>query len=116
MLILLIFWLAFIVFIIASIWKVFTKAGQPGWAAIVPIYNYIIMCKIAQKPTWWTAIILLVPVVNIVFLIMLWHNIVIRFGKTAGFTVGVFLLGFVFVPILGFGSAEYTPIEEGAAA
>ena len=81
MIIQLVFMLAVVVFLIASIWKVFVKAGQPGWAAIVPIYNYYVMLQIAKKPTWWLAIILLVPIVNVIFLIMMLNGISQAFVK-----------------------------------
>lgn len=105
--VILIVYLAIIVLMIASIWKVFTKAGKPGWAAIVPIYNYVIMLEIAGKPIWWLAIILLVPIVNIVFAIMMVNALAKSFGKDAGFTAGLILLPIVFWPILAFGSAKY---------
>jgi len=107
MLLIIIIYLAIIVLMIASQWKVFTKAGQPGWACLVPIYNIYIMTQIAKKPGWWLAIILLVPIVNIVFLIMLIDAISKAFGKDTGFTIGLLLLGIVFWPILGFGDAQY---------
>ena len=107
----LVIYLAIIVFMIASVWKVFVKAGQPGWAAIVPFYNIYIMTVIAKKPGWWLAIILLVPIVNYVFLIMLFHGISKSFGKDGGFTAGLVLLGIVFWPILGFGDAKYIGAE-----
>lgn len=103
---LLIFWLALAVFMIAAVWKVFTKAGQPGWAVIIPIYNYYIMTKIGGKPGWWV-ILLLIPGVNLVFIIWLYNMISKSFGKDEGFTIGLVLLGFIFWPILGFGSAKY---------
>lgn len=103
----LIFYIAIIVLMIASQWKVFTKAGQPGWACLVPIYNLYIMTVIARKPAWWLAIILLVPIVNIVFAIMLINGISKNFGKDAGFTVGLIFLGIIFWPILAFGDAKY---------
>jgi len=101
-----IFYLAFIVFIIASIWKVFVKAGHPGWAAIVPIYNIYILLKIAGKPGWWL-LLFFIPLVSIVIAILVSIEIAKAFGKSAGFGVGLALLGFVFYPILGFGDAEY---------
>lgn len=103
----LIFQIALIVVMIAAMWKVFTKAGQPGWAVLVPIYNLYIMTVIAKKPGWWLAMILLVPIANIVFLIMLYNGISKAFGKDSGFTVGLVLLGVIFWPILGFGDAQY---------
>jgi len=100
--------LAIVVFMIVSMWKVFTKAGQPGWACIVPFYNYFVMADIAQKPMWWGALCL-IPYANIVFIIWIWNRIAKRFGKGSGFTVGIILLPFIFIPILGFGDAVYTP-------
>ena len=89
-----------------SWWKIFTKAGQPGWAILVPIYNYIVMLKVAGKPWWWF-FLLCIPIVNIVILIMMFHGISTGFGKGAGFTAGLIFLGIIFVPILGFGIAKY---------
>jgi len=94
-----------VVCIIAQ-WKVFTKAGHPGWAAIIPIYNIYIMTKIAGKPGWWVLMFFL-PFVNFIFAIWLTNMISKSFGKDEAFTVGLLLLGFIFWPILGFGSAKY---------
>lgn len=101
-----IFALALAIFQIAAMWKVFVKAGQPGWAAIIPIYNIYIMTKIGGKPGYWT-LLCLVPLVNIVFLIWLYNMISKSFGKDEGFTAGLVILGIIFWPILGFGSARY---------
>ena len=87
-------------------WKIFVKAGKPGWAAIIPIYNIIILLEIVGKPTWWI-VLLFIPLVNIVIMIMIVHQLALSFGKEAGFTVGLILLGIVFYPILAFGSAKY---------
>ena len=100
------FCLAITIFIWAAQWKVFTKAGQPGWACIIPIYNIYIMTKIAGKPGIWT-LLCLIPFVNIVFVIWLYNMISKSFGHDEGFTVGLILLGIVFWPILGFGSSKY---------
>ena len=97
---------AFVIFMIASTWKIFTKAGEPGWACIIPIYNYFVMAKIAEKPMWWGALCL-IPYANLVFIIWIWNRIVKRFGKNEGFTVGIILLPIIFIPILGFGNAQY---------
>ena len=85
--------------VVAGVWKVFTKAGQPGWAAIVPIYNAYVLLKIAQKPGWWL-ILLFVPIVNIVVGILALAALARNFGKGAGFVVGLILLPIVFYPIL----------------
>lgn len=102
-----ILWLAIAVLMIASMWKVFTKAGEPGWAAIVPIYNIIVLLKIAGRPIWWI-ILLLIPVVNIVVLILVSIDVAKRFGKGTGFGIGLALLGIIFYPILAFGDARYS--------
>lgn len=99
-------WCAVIVFEIAAMWKVFTKAGQPGWAAIIPIYNVIVLLQIAGKPIWWI-LLCLIPLVNIVVAIMMWHAISTNFGKGVGFTLGLIFLGFIFIPILAWSDAQY---------
>jgi hypothetical protein len=101
----LVVYLAFLVLMIASIWTIFTKSGKPGWAAIVPIYNIIVMLEIAKKPTWWI-LLFLVPVANIVVGIMMWNEIAKSFGRTSAFTVGLILLMPVFLPMLAFGSGD----------
>lgn len=96
--------LAFAVFMIASVWMIFTKAGKPGWAAIIPIYNIIIMLEIGGKPWWW---LFLVWILAPVFGIWMINLISLSFGKSTGFTIGMLFLPFIFWPILGFGSAKY---------
>ena len=103
---LIIIWLCIVVFLIAAMWKVFVKAGQPGWAAIIPIYNFYIMTKIGGKPGWWL-LLMLIPIVNIIFMIWIYNMVSKSFGKDEGFTAGLVILGFIFWPILGFGNARY---------
>jgi hypothetical protein len=98
--------LAIAVFMIAAMWKVYEKAGQPGWAAIVPFYNAYVLLKFVGKPGWWL-ILFLIPIVNYVFIIWTYNMLSKSFGKEEGFTVGLVLLGIVFFPILGFGDAKY---------
>ena len=100
--------LAIAIVVIAGMWKVFTKAGKPGWASIIPIYNAIVLLEIAGKPLWWI-VLLLIPVVNIVILFIVSIDVAKNFGKGTGFGVGLALLGFIFYPILGFGDARYMP-------
>jgi hypothetical protein len=102
-------WIVYVVvvlFMLASMWKVFVKAGQPGWACIIPIYNVYIMLKIAGKPGWWL-LLFLIPIVDIVISIMVYLGIAEKFGKSGGFAVGMIFLPFIFFPILAFGSATY---------
>ena len=94
------------VLMVVSMWKVFVRAGEPGWAAIVPIYNTITLLKVAGKPIWWIAL-LIIPVVNLITLIMVAVSLAQRFGKGTGFGVGLALLPFVFFPLLAFGDAQY---------
>ncbi|MEN8252579.1 MAG: DUF5684 domain-containing protein [Patescibacteria group bacterium] len=98
------------ILMVVAMWKMFNKANQPGWAAIIPFYNFYIMLKIAGRPGWWM-LMLFIPIVNIVFMIIVWNDISKAFGKGVGFTLGLIFLGVIFLPILGFGSAEY--IGEG---
>ena len=81
--------------LIAGIWKTFEKAGKPGWAAIVPFYNLIVMLEIAGKPIWWI-ILFLIPFVNIIFSIILYIDLAKNFGKGLGFALGLILLSFIF--------------------
>ena len=97
---------AFVILMIASMWKVFTKAGEPGWAVIVPIYNIIVMLKIAGKPLWWI-ILYLIPIVSLVIAIMVSIGIAEKFGKGAGYGIGLAFLPFIFFPMLAFGDAVY---------
>lgn len=99
-------WLAVMVFLIACGWKLFTKAGEPGWASIVPIYNAIVLLKIAGKPWWWL-ILLCIPFVGFIMAILVAISLAKSFGQSTGFGIGIALLGIIFVPILAFGSARY---------
>jgi len=101
-----IFGLLVALLLIVAMWKVFTKAGQPGWASIIPIYNLYIWCKIVGRPGWWI-ILLLIPFVNIIVGIVLCIDMAKSFGKGVGFGIGLALLGIIFWPVLGFGSAQY---------
>lgn len=94
------------ILMIAGQWAVFDKAGQPGWAAIIPIYNLIVWAEVAKKEVWW-GLLLMVPVVGIVFMIMLNIEVAKQFGKDVGYAVGLSLLPFVFWPMLGFGKSRY---------
>jgi hypothetical protein len=98
-------YLAVVLLLIIGLWKVFTKAGKPGWAAIVPIYNMIVLLEIAGKPLWWF-ILLIIPGVNFIALLFVSLAIAARFGKGTGFGIGLWLLPFIFYPILGFGDSR----------
>ena len=103
-------WSVFGILQIAGLWKVFQKAGKPGWAAIIPIYNIIVLLQVVNRP-WWYLLLLFIPCANIVFAI--WGAILINnllsksFGQGVGFTIGLIFLSFIFLPILGFGDYRY---------
>ncbi len=94
-----------VIMIIAN-WKIYEKAGKPGWAAIIPIYNLIVLLEIVGKPVWWI-LLFLIPCVNIIFLVWTTNLLSKSFGQSEGFTVGLLLLGVIFYPILGFGNYQY---------
>ena len=98
--------LAILVFLIAAMWKVFTKAGKAGWLILIPIVNVYQLLKIAGRPGWWL-ILFIIPLVNLIISILVSMDIAKSFGKGAGFGLGLAFLGPIFYPILGFGSATY---------
>ncbi len=99
-------WLILAIFYIVVYWKLFLKAGQPGWGILIPIYNAYLMLKIAKRPGWWL-ILLFIPVVDVVIGIIVIFDIAKNFGKSVGFGFGLLFLGFIFFPILAFGKAKY---------
>ena len=98
-------------------WGVFTKAGFAGWKSMIPFYNVYLICKIAGLSGWWLLAVF-VPIVNFigifVFLILMSLGLARNFGKGGGFAVGIMFLSFIFVPILGYGSARYIGNAAGA--
>lgn len=96
--------LVFSLIMIVGMWKIFTKAGKPGWASLVPIYNLVVMLEIVGKPIWWIALMLFCGPVG---WIMLSLALAQSFGKETGFAIGLIVLPFIFLPVLGFGSAQY---------
>lgn len=106
--------LAIVVFFIVTMWKIFTKAGKPGWACLIPIYNLIVLLDIAGKPGWWF-FLFLIPIVNLVVMILMLAGLATNFGKGGGFVVGLIFLPIIFYPILAFGSARHQPVAPAAA-
>lgn len=99
-----------LILILVSLWKVFVKAKKPGWAALVPIYNVVIMLEIAGMPTWYI-FLMFIPLVNLVIGLMILVNLTKAFGKSTGFVLGVIFLPLIFYPILAFDKSEYTKIK-----
>ena len=109
-----IFLLVIFAFLIVCRWKIYTKAGKPGWACIVPIYNIIVLLEVIKKPLWWI-ILLLIPLVNLIILLIMMIELAKVFGKGAGFGLGLIFLGPIFLAILAFGDAKYVGGETAAA-
>jgi hypothetical protein len=99
-----VFGIAFLM--VASWWKIFTKAGKPGWASLVPLYNIVVMVEVAGKPIWYVALFF-IPLANIIAPILIGMGVAEKFGKSQGFGIGLGLIPFVFYPMLAFSDAEY---------
>ncbi len=98
--------LVLIIIEIVSLWKVFTKAGKAGWQSIIPIWNIVVLLRIVGRPVWWI-ILMLIPIVNLIVWVVVSIDLAKSFGKGIGFGIGIFFLGFIFLPILAFGDARY---------
>jgi len=101
-----IIYLAFVVLSIAGLWCVFVKAGQEGWKAIIPIWNLLIVLKIVGREPWWI-ILLLIPIVDVIFGIVVCIDLAKSFARGTGFAIGLIFFPFIFLVILGFGSDTY---------
>lgn len=102
--IMILIYVALMVFIIGAYWKIYTKAGAPGWACLVPFYNFYVLCEFCGVKNWW---LIFIPFANIYIAIVSLGALARSFGKDTSFAVGLFFLGFIFYPILGYGDAQY---------
>ena len=102
-----IIYIAIMVFELVALWKLYAKAGQPGWAAIVPIYNFYIWLKIVKMEWWHLLIMLFVPCAILVYACILNYKTAMVFGKDTGFGVLCIFFSNIMIPILAFGSSEY---------
>lgn len=111
------FFIVFSIILLITIiihWRIYTKAGKPGWACIVPIYNAIIMMEIIGKP-WWHIFLFLIPLYNI-YLIIKYTNLFSRsFGQGTAFTIGLIFLGIIFQGVVAFSSSIKYVGPAGAA-
>jgi hypothetical protein len=103
--------LAIFILIVAGLWKIFEKAGRPGWAAIIPFYNMYIVTELAGRDILWF-ILLFIPCVNIVAAVLIWMDLAKNFGKDPLWGLGLALLGPIFIPLLGFSDARYQPVPK----
>lgn len=103
----LLFWVVIAVIAIVAMWKIFTKAKQPGWAAIIPIYNIYILLTIVGRPAWWI-LLYLIPFVNIIISLVVAIDLAKSFNKSAAFgVIGLWLFSLIGYLMLGFGDAKY---------
>ncbi len=101
------FLMVFVVLSVIAMWKVFEKAGKPGWAALVPIYNTIILLEVVGRPVWWV-VLMFVPIANIVVWLLIALDLAKAFGKSATFgVIGLFFFNIIGMLMLGFGDAKY---------
>jgi hypothetical protein len=113
-------YIAIIVLAIVSMWKVFTKAGKPGWAAIVPLYNYWVLAEVAGRPGWFGLVAVLICAVPflgwiaaLIMLLFISMDIAVKFGKSTTFgVVGLWLFSIIGFAILAFGPAKYDASRE----
>ena len=99
--------LAVLVLMAIAMWKIYTKAGQPGWAIFVPIYNNVVMFDVIGMQKWNILIMLYVPFAAIVYAIMIPFKLAKAFGKGVGFGFLLWLIPIIGYPVLAFGSAEH---------
>ena len=101
--------------IILAQWKIYSKAGQPGWAALIPVYSTIVLLEVQRRPVWWIVFWLItgVPFIGIVSFIVMWVimglDLAKQFGKGGGFAAGLIfpLTAPIFLLVLAFGGAQY---------
>ena len=99
--------------IILAQWKIYSKAGQPGWAALIPVYSTIVHLEVQRRPVWWIVFYLITPVPIagglslLVMYIIMCLDLAKQFGKGGGFAAGLIFLFPIFLLILAFGGAQY---------
>lgn len=98
--------MAFTVMMYATAWKIFTKAGEKGWKALIPIYGGVVFLRIVERP-WWMLLLLVIPGVNLFPYIMVCIDLARVFGKGGGYAAGLTFLPPVFLMMLAFGEAKY---------
>jgi len=96
---------------LVAFYRIFRKASRPGWAAVIPIYNFYVLVKVSGK-SGWLLFLLLVPIFGLIVEIIVMYSLAQRFGKGIGFAAGLVLLGPIFLPILAFGAAQYRPFDD----
>ncbi len=99
-------YLALIVVMIIAQWRIYEKAGQPGWAVLIPFYNIYVLLKLVGRPGWWL-LLMFIPIVNFIIAVIVMNDLSKSFGQGIGFTLGLIFLGPIFILLLGFGDYKY---------
>jgi hypothetical protein len=99
--------LAIMVAMIVGTWKAFTKAGEPGWAVFIPIYNYWVMLRIGDNDEVLNLVLMFIPIIQLYAFWIMFKGVADAFGQGTGFSLGLWFLGFIFWPMLGFGDYQY---------
>lgn len=102
--------LAVMILLVISIWKIFTKAGKPGWASLIPFYSTYVTCEIAGKEGWYM-LLFFIPIVNFFATCSVFDGLSKNFGRTTGFTLGLIFFPIIFIPILAFSKDEIDEID-----
>ena len=101
--------LGLVLFLAICRWKIYAKAGKPGWAALIPIYSTIVLLEIVNKPLWWF-LLFIIPGVNLIIAIIVIHRLSLSFGKDVGFTILLLLVPIIGFPMLAFGDSKYSQL------
>jgi hypothetical protein len=99
-------YLAFLIIYAVAAWQMYEKAGQRGWKALIPFYNWYVLLRIVGRPGWWL-ILMFIPFVNLVIWIIVSIDLAHSYGKGTWFAVGLIFLSVIFILILGYGDARY---------
>ena len=108
----LVFWVIYtivLVLMVIALWKVFVKAGEPGWACLIPFYGWWVLMKISCKNTVLWFILMFIPFVNFVAVTVSLIGLAKSFGKEVGTILLLIFFPFIGLPMLAFGDAEWDP-------
>lgn len=99
---------AFSAFMIAAVWALFLKAGEQGWASLIPFYNVLVLLRIVGRPGWWLLLFIIpIPFLAMVIGIVVMIDLARSFGRGVGYGLGLSFISPIFFPMLAFGNDAY---------
>ena len=107
-------YIAFYVLAFIGLWKMFVKAGHPGWGAIIPFYNLYLLLKVARRPGWWL-ILFFIPLVNIIIWLVVALDVSRNFGHGAGYGILLWIFPYIMFIVLGWGTDQYRGAQPAMA-